>query len=79
MLPIETLVLIAGVLLFVGVVASKLSDWVGIPTLLVFLVIGMLAGEEGVGRIAFNSPSVAQATGTVALLIILFAGGLDTQ
>ena len=79
MLPIETLVLIAGILLFVGVVASKLSDWVGIPTLLVFLVIGMLAGEEGVGRISFNSPSVAQATGTVALLVILFAGGLDTQ
>ena len=79
MLPIETLVLIGGILLFVGVVASKLSDWVGIPTLLVFLVIGMLAGEEGVGRISFDSPSVAQATGTVALLIILFAGGLDTQ
>ena len=79
MLPIETLVLVGGILLFVGVVASKLSDWVGIPTLLVFLVIGMLAGEEGVGRISFDSPSVAQATGTVALLIILFAGGLDTQ
>ena len=46
MLSIETLVLIGGILLFAGVVASKLSDWVGIPTLLVFLVIGMLAGDE---------------------------------
>ncbi len=79
MLPIETLVLIGGILLFAGVVTSKLSDWVGIPTLLVFLVIGMLAGDEGIGRISFDSPQVAQATGTVALLIILFAGGLDTQ
>ncbi len=79
MLPIETLVLIGGILLFAGVVASKLSDWVGIPTLLVFLVVGMLAGEDGIGQISFDSPLVAQATGTVALLIILFAGGLDTQ
>ena len=54
MLPIETLVLIGGILLFAGVVTSKLSDWVGIPTLLVFLVIGMLAGDEGIGRISFD-------------------------
>ena len=39
----------------------------------------MLAGEDGIGQISFDSPLVAQATGTVALLIILFAGGLDTQ
>ena len=79
MLSIEALVLMVGILLFAGVVASKLSDWVGIPTLLVFLVIGMMAGEEGVGKIAFDSPQMAQAVGSIALLIILFAGGLDTQ
>ena len=79
MLPIETLVLIGGILLFACVVASKLSDCVGIPTLHDFLVVGMLAGEDGIGQISFDSPLVAQATGTVALLIILFAGGLDTQ
>ena len=79
MLSIESLVLIAGILLFAGVVASKLCDWVGIPTLLVFLVIGMLAGEEGMGRIVFDSPQIAQSIGSIALLIILFAGGLDTQ
>ena len=39
----------------------------------------MLAGEDGIGQISFDSPLVARATGTVALLIILFAGGLDTQ
>jgi len=79
MISIEALVLVVGILLFAGVVASKLSDWVGIPTLLVFLVIGMMAGEEGIGKIAFDSPKMAQAVGSIALLIILFAGGLDTQ
>ena len=46
MLPIETLVLIGGILLFAGVVASKVSDWVGIPALLVFLVVGDAGGRR---------------------------------
>ncbi|MGI9472047.1 MAG: potassium/proton antiporter [Rubripirellula sp.] len=79
MLPVESLVLISGVLLFAGVVASKLSDWVGVPALLIFLAIGMIAGEEGLGQIAFDSPHVAQAVGSICLLVILFAGGLDTK
>lgn len=79
MLSIESLVLISGILLFAGVVASKLSDWVGVPALLLFLVIGMTAGEEGVGQIVFNSPHLAQSVGSICLLVILFAGGLDTE
>ncbi len=79
LLPIETLALIAGVLLFVGVLASKLADRVGVPSLLLFLVVGMLAGSEGIGRIDFDSVDWARGIGEVALLVILFAGGLETK
>ena len=51
----------------------------GMPTLLLFLVIAMLAGSEGFGGISFDSPADAQVIGTVALMVILFAGGLDTR
>ncbi len=62
-----------------AVVASKLSDRLGVPSLLLFLVLGMLAGTEGIGNIALSSPDVARSVGTVALLVILFSGGLDTN
>jgi len=51
----------------------------GIPALLVFLIIGMLAGSEGPGGIEFDYPYLAQSLGIVALVLILFAGGLDTR
>ncbi|MDG2384241.1 MAG: potassium/proton antiporter [Pirellulaceae bacterium] len=76
---VEPMVLIAGTLLFASIVFSKLSDRFGIPTLLLFLTVGMLAGSEGIGGIAFESPQITRAVGTVALLLILFAGGLDTE
>lgn len=76
---IEPMMLVAGILLLAGVVASKLSDRLGVPALLLFLLVGMIAGSEGIGGIEFDSPEIAQAVGTTALLIILFAGGLDTN
>lgn len=76
---IEPIVLVVGTLLLASVLVSKLSDQFGIPTLLLFLTVGMVAGSEGVGGIMFDSPEIAQAVGSVALLIILFAGGLDTD
>ena len=78
-MSIESLVLVAGLLLLAGVVASRLSDRLGVPSLLLFLAVGMLAGSEGVGGIAFESASQARSLGTVALLVILFSGGLDTR
>lgn len=59
--------------------ASKLSSRFGIPALLLFLVTGMLAGSEGPGGIPFDSPVIAMATGSVALFLILFDGGLQTD
>jgi len=67
------------VLLLLSVIASKASAQLGIPSLLLFLFIGMLAGSEGLGGIYFDDAQVAQFVGVVALTFILFAGGLDTN
>lgn len=69
----------AAVLLLVSVLASKISDRFGVPALLLFLILGMLAGSDGPGGIYFDDPAIAQSIGIVALILILFSGGLDTQ
>ena len=74
----QTLVVIA-VLLILSILASKLSDRLGVPSLLFFLAVGMLAGSEGPGGIYFDDYRAAQAVGIIALVFILFAGGLDTD
>ena len=66
-------------LLLLSVLASKASGRLGVPSLLIFIGIGMLAGSEGPGRIAFSDFPAAQNVGVVALAYILFAGGLDTE
>src|SRR5581483_12424791 len=71
--------LAAGVLLLLSVLASKASTRLGVPALLLFLLIGMLAGSDGPGGIYFDDPYIAQSVGTLALAFILFAGGLDTD
>ena len=60
-------------------VASKTSFKLGIPVLIFFLGIGMLAGSEGIGGIAFDDPKLAQVLGIVALNFILFSGGMETK
>lgn len=76
---ISYLLLIAGLLLFLSTLASKISERFGVPALLMFLAVGMLAGSEGIGRIYFDDPLIANFIGTVALAYILFSGGLDTN
>lgn len=66
-------------LLLLSVVASKFSDRFGVPALLLFLLLGMLAGSEGIGGIYFDNPAQAQTISVVALVLILFAGGLQTN
>jgi len=75
----DSALLIIAVLLFLSVLASKTSFRVGVPVLVFFMAIGMLAGSEGIGGIEFNSPDVAQYIGIVALNFILFFGGFDTN
>lgn len=77
--PIEPNLLITGGLLLLGILASKASSRLGIPALLLFLVIGMIAGSDGPGGIPFDDPQLAQALGVLALAYILFAGGLETD
>jgi cell volume regulation protein A len=76
---IEAILLVVGVLLLATVLAARLSERLRAPSLLLFLLVGMLAGSEGPGGIEFDSPEAAQAVGTAALAVILFTGGLDTR
>src|SRR5690554_6384622 len=78
MFVIDQVILLAAILILFGILASKISARVGLPVLVLFLVIGTLAGEGGVGGIIFDSPGAAHALGTLALAIILFDGGLQT-
>jgi cell volume regulation protein A len=70
--------LVGAILLVVSIIASKASARFGIPSLLLFLVVGMLFGSDGLG-IPFDNALAAQAIGTVALCIILFSGGFETS
>lgn len=76
---IELAFLVLAVLLVLSVIASKFSDRYGVPALLLFLMIGMLAGSEGIGGIYFDDARIAQSIGLFALAVILFSGGLDTE
>ena len=67
-----------GVLLALSIVFSRAAERFAVPVALVFLIIGVLAGSEGIGRIAFEDYGVAFRLGTVALVLILFDGGLHT-
>lgn len=78
-LTIENILLIGSLLLFVSIVVGKTSYKFGVPTLLLFLLIGMLAGSDGLGGIHFDDPKIAQFIGIISLNFILFSGGLDTS
>jgi cell volume regulation protein A len=76
---LNTIILLAGILVLLGIVSSKFSARLGVPVLVLFLLVGMLAGSEGIGRIEFEDHSIAYGVGTLALAIILFDGGLSTS
>src|SRR6516225_737786 len=72
-------VLIASALVVASIFTSFVSFRFGAPLLLIFLVLGLLAGQDGIGRIAFNDHPAAFAIGSVALAIILFDSGFETR
>jgi cell volume regulation protein A len=72
------LILIGAGLVVLSIFAGLISSRVGAPLLLVFLALGMAAGEDGIGKLRFNDFSTAYLAGTLALAIILFDGGLRT-
>ncbi len=71
--------LITGSLVLLSILASKFSERLGVPALLMFLGVGMLAGSDGPGGIYFDNARLANFIGSVALAYILFSGGLDTS
>ncbi|MFM1918529.1 MAG: hypothetical protein RLZZ303_163 [Candidatus Hydrogenedentota bacterium] len=79
MIDTTILLLMTGVLVFASIIASRLAGFLGVPTLIVFLSVGMLAGSDGPGGIHFDDEAAANMVGTIALAFILFAGGLDTN
>ncbi len=76
---IEPILFAAALLLLFGIIVSKAATRTGIPALLLFLALGMLAGSEGVGGIYFDDAWLAQSVGVTALAFILFAGGFETN
>jgi cell volume regulation protein A len=72
------LILIAGSLLAAGIAGAFLADRIRIPGLLLFLGLGMLAGSEGIGGIHFDDAELTRTLGTIALVLILFEGGLTS-
>lgn len=78
-LDTNTFLLIAGLLVLVGILASTLTVRLGLPFLLLFLAVGMLAGEDGIGGIPFDDFDLAFLVGNLALAVILLDGGMRTK
>lgn len=68
-----------GSLLLAGVITTKLASRMGVPSLILFILVGMILGSDVTGLIYFDNAWLAQFVGTLALVVILFEGGLQTQ
>ncbi len=66
-ITLENILIIGSLLLGISVLAGKTSFRLGVPTLVLFVFVGMLAGSEGIGKINFNEPEIARFVGIVAL------------
>ncbi len=77
-ISLELVILVVSILFFFSIMAGKAGYRLGVPALLLFLMVGMLCGSDGLG-IRFDNIRLAQGIGTFALCMILFSGGLDTK
>ncbi|MFA5072715.1 MAG: potassium/proton antiporter [Nitrospirota bacterium] len=75
----EFILFAVAALILLNIISSTIASRLGIPALVIFLTIGMLAGSDGPGGIHFDDPTLVQSVGIVALSFILFAGGVDTN
>jgi cell volume regulation protein A len=76
---VDNILLVGSLLLLISILVGKTSSRFGVPTLIFFLIVGVMAGSEGIGGINFDDPGMAQFIGVTALNFILFSGGLDTN
>ncbi|WP_026701307.1 potassium/proton antiporter [Salibacterium aidingense] len=76
---IDSFVMLAALLLITGVTVTKFSSRLGMPSLILFILVGMIIGSDGLGIIYFDDAEQAQLVGIVALVIILFEGGSQTK
>ncbi|SDD09560.1 potassium/proton antiporter, CPA1 family [Algoriphagus faecimaris] len=75
----ENILLIGSSLLIISILIGKSSSKFGVPILVLFLALGMIAGSDGIIGIHFDNPTIAQFIGVVSLNFILFSGGLETD
>lgn len=76
---IEYVLLAASVLCLLSIFASRAAAFLRVPALLIFILVGILAGSEGPGGIYYNDPWSAQFLGVIALAFIIFSGGLHSN
>ncbi|OLO39120.1 K+/H+ antiporter [Alkalihalophilus pseudofirmus] len=76
---LDYFILLTALLLIIGVLTTKFSTRIGVPALVLFILVGMVAGSDGLGLIYFDNAKLAQLIGILALVIILFEGGLQTK
>ena len=74
----ENVLLLLSVLVFFAIILTKIGTRFGVPSLLLFLVIGMIAGTDGLG-LRFEDYHLGESIGHLAMTIILFTGGLQTS
>ncbi|MGB7998680.1 MAG: cation:proton antiporter, partial [Anaerobacillus sp.] len=75
----NTVILFSALFLIGGVMMAKFSSRLGVPALVLFIIVGMLFGSDGFGFIYFDNASLTQSLGILALVLILFDGGLQTE
>jgi cell volume regulation protein A len=76
---VDPIVLAAAALLAAGVLVAWVTRWVRVPGSLLFLGLGMLIADDGLGLVRFDDPSLARNLGVIALIVIIFEGGLTTK
>lgn len=78
-MSLDLVLLIGGALIVAATLSTRLAQRFGVPSLLLFVVLGMLAGSSGPGGLVFANYALALDVGFIALAVILFSGGLDTE
>ncbi|MGM8214576.1 potassium/proton antiporter [Bacillaceae bacterium W0354] len=78
-ITLEHFILILGLLLIIGVIATKFSSRLGVPALILFILVGMVLGGDILGLLPFGDYNLSRMIGMLALVVILFDGGIQTK